>query len=61
MTKPARNAASASTTRTPTKSPITPAAAARVQSAVALRNGGGVPKGSYAARLQQTAAHKASK
>lgn len=59
MTKFTRSAAS--TPRTPIKSPTTPAAAARVQSAVASQNGGGVPKGSYAGRLQQTVADKASK
>lgn len=34
----------------------TPAAAARVQSAVASKNGGQVPKGSYAGRIQSAAA-----
>lgn len=36
------------------KSPTTPAAVARVQSAVAKQSGGGVPKGSYVGRMQQT-------
>lgn len=58
MTKFTRSAA---TMRTPIKSPTTPAAAARVQSTVARQNGGGVPKGSYAGRLQQTVADQASK
>lgn len=59
MTNSTRSAAS--TTRMPIKSPTTPAAAARVQSVIARQNGGGVPKGSYAGRLQQTVADKATK
>lgn len=58
MSKPARGVASAP--RTSVKSPTTQKAAARVQSAVARQNGGGVPKGSYVRRMQQTVA-KASK
>lgn len=38
------------------KSPITSAAVARVQSAVARQNSGGVPKDSYVGRMQQAAA-----
>jgi hypothetical protein len=38
------------------KSSTTPAAVARVQSAVAKQSGGGVPKGSYVGRMQQTLA-----
>lgn len=34
----------------------TPAAAARVQSAVASKNGGQIPKGDYAGRIQSAAA-----
>lgn len=54
MTKSARGAAPAS--RSSAKSYTTPAAVARVQSAVAHQNGGGAPKGSYVGRMQQTAA-----
>ncbi|WP_179671492.1 hypothetical protein [Duganella sp. 1224] len=36
--------------------PPTPRDAARVQSAVARQNGGVVPKGNYAARLQSASA-----
>ena len=38
------------------RSPMTPAAAARIQSATAKANGGSVAKGSFAARAQHTAA-----
>ena len=45
--------------------PTTPAVVARVQGAVAVQNGGQVPKGSYVGRMQrvvaQTAAPKAGK
>lgn len=54
MTRSARSAAKAP--RTPAKSATTPAAVARVQSTVAHQNGGGVPKGSYVGRMQQTLA-----
>jgi hypothetical protein len=58
MSKSARGAAPAH--RFSVKTPTTPAAVARVQGAVARQNGGGVPKGSYVGRMQQTVA-KASK
>lgn len=54
MTKSARGAVPAP--HTSAKSPTTPAAVARVQGAVARTNGGGVPKGAYVGRMQQTAA-----
>lgn len=54
MTKSARGAAP--TPRSSAKSPTTPAAVARVQGAVARQNGGGVPKGSYVGRMQNTVA-----
>lgn len=41
--------------------PTTPAAASRVQGAVAKGNGGTVPKGSYAARMQGAAARNFGK
>lgn len=59
MSKSARGAAPAP--RASVKSPITPAAVARVQGAVARQNGGGVPKGSYVGRMQQTLAAKTGK
>ncbi len=37
-------------------SPMTPAAASRIQGATAKGNGGGVTKGSFAARAQSAAA-----
>jgi len=40
---------------------MTPAAAARVQSATAHANGGQVAKGSFAARAQSAAAHNNGK
>lgn len=40
------------------KSPTTPATVARVQGAVADRNGGGVPRGSYVGRMQKTVAKR---
>ena len=45
-------------TSTPTgpASPMTPAAASRIQGATAKGNGGGVSKGSFAARAQSAAA-----
>lgn len=52
MTRSARSVANAP--RTPVKSATSRAAVARVQSAVAHQNGGGVPKGSYVGRMQQT-------
>ncbi len=58
MTKPSRSAAQ--TSRGPVKSPTTPAAVARVQSAVAKQSGRGVPKGSYVGRMQQTLAKTAN-
>ena len=36
--------------------PITGAAVARVQSAVATQHGGGVPKGNYVGRMQRAVA-----
>ena len=49
--------------QTPTTrpAPMTPAAAARIQSAVARANGGRVPKGSVAARAQRAAARTVAK
>jgi len=41
---------------TPSKSPMTQPAAARIQSANAKSNGGATPKGSFAARAQAAAA-----
>lgn len=52
--KSARGVASAP--RTFVKSATTQSAVARVQSAVARQNGGGVPKDSYVGRMQQTVA-----
>ena len=45
-------------TSTPTRpiSPMTPAAVSRIQSATAKVNGGGVARGSFAARAQGTVA-----
>lgn len=54
MSKSARSVALAP--RTFVKSPTTQAAVARVQGVVARQNGGGVPKGSYVGRMQQTVA-----
>lgn len=54
MTKSARGATPAP--RSSAKSPTSPAVVARVQSGVARQNGGGVPKGSYVGRMQQTVA-----
>lgn len=54
MSKSARSVASAP--RTFVKSRTTKSAVARVQGAVAHQNGGGVPKGSYVGRMQQTVA-----
>jgi len=42
-----------------TKSPMTPKAAARIQSSTAKANGGKVSKGSFAARAQSAAAGNA--
>jgi hypothetical protein len=53
MSKSARGVAS--TPRTLVKS-TTQSTVARVQGAVARQNGGGVPKGSYVGRMQQTVA-----
>jgi hypothetical protein len=38
------------------KTPMTPQAAARIQSATAKQNGGSVPKGSFAAKATSAAA-----
>lgn len=54
MSQSTRGAAPAA--RTSVKSPTTQAAVARVQGAVARRNGGGVPKGSYVGRMQRAVA-----
>ncbi len=54
MTKSVRTAATAP--RSAAQSSTTTAAVARVQGAVARQNGGGVPKGSYVGRMQQTVA-----
>lgn len=59
MSKSARGAAPAPCAAV--KSPTTSAAVARVQGVVARQNGGGVPKGSYVGRMQQTLAAKAGK
>ncbi|MCH8497640.1 MAG: hypothetical protein LAT63_04145 [Marinobacter sp.] len=42
------------------KTPMTPAAAARIQSATAKQNGGKTPKGSFAAKAQSSAARNAA-
>lgn len=54
MSKSARSGVPAP--RNSVKSPITSSAVARVQSAVARQNNGGVPKDSYVGRMQQAAA-----
>lgn len=54
MSKSARSGPAAP--RSSVKSPITSAAVARVQGAVAKQNNEGVPKGSYVGRLQRAAA-----
>lgn len=54
MSKSARGGAPAP--RSSGKSPTTPTAVSRVQSAVARQNGGGVPKGSYVGRMQHAVA-----
>lgn len=56
MSKSARGTAPAP--RAAVKSPTTPSAVARVQGVVARQNGGGIPKGSYVGRMQQTIAAK---
>jgi len=43
------------------KTPMTPKAASRIQSATAKANGGSVPKGSFASRAQRAAAKNSSK
>lgn len=55
MTKSVRTAATAPRSAAQS-STTTTAAVARVQGAVARQNGGGVPKGSYVGRMQQTVA-----
>lgn len=45
---------------TQNKSPMTSEAAARIQSSVAKQNGGSIPKGSFAARAQSSAAKNTS-
>lgn len=45
-----------STTRSASSTPMTATAAARIQSTTAKSNGGAVPKGSFSARAQSTAA-----
>lgn len=42
------------------KTPMSPAAAARIQSATAKQNGGSTPKGSFAAKAQSVAARNTS-
>jgi len=54
MSKSARGVAFAP--HTSVKSTTTQTAVARVQSAVARQNGGGVPKGSHVGRMQKTVA-----
>ncbi|PHQ15124.1 hypothetical protein [Marinobacter profundi] len=44
-----------------TKTPMTPAAAARIQSATAKANGGKTPKGSFAAKAQSVASKNSTK
>lgn len=53
MSKPAHRTSAPSSI---TKTPITPRAVARVQGAVASQHGGGLPKGAYVGRMQQTVA-----
>ena len=55
MTKSVRTAATAPRSAAQS-STTTTAFVARVQGAVAHQNGGGVPKGSYVGRMQQTVA-----
>ena len=55
MTKSVRTAATAPRSAAQS-STTTTAVVARVQGAVACQNGGGVPKGSYVGRMQQTVA-----
>ena len=43
------------------KTPMSPAAAARIQSTVAKQHGGSVPKGSFAAKAQSAAAKNMAK
>ncbi|MCC5796305.1 MAG: hypothetical protein JJU48_03130 [Methylophaga sp.] len=45
---------------TRSKTPMSTAAAARIQSATAKQNGGITPKGSFAAKAQSAASHNAS-
>ena len=42
------------------KTPMTPAAAARIQSATAKQTGGQIPKGSFPAKAQKAAAKNAN-
>lgn len=44
-----------------TKTPMTAEAARRIQSTTAKKHGGGVPKGSFAAKAQRVVAKKTSK
>ncbi len=44
-----------------TKTPMTPAAAARIQSATAQQTGGQNPKGSFPAKAQKAAADNSNK
>ncbi|WP_157203809.1 MULTISPECIES: hypothetical protein [unclassified Marinomonas] len=46
---------------TKTKTPMTPAAAARIQSANAKQNNGKTPKGSFPAKAQSSAAKNLKK
>jgi hypothetical protein len=45
----------------PSPTPTTPDAAARIQSSEAQKHGGQVPKGSWVGRIQRTAAHNGGK
>lgn len=54
MSKSARSAKPAP--RSSVKSPITKVDLARVHGAIAKKNGGGVPKGSYVGRMQRIVA-----
>ncbi|MFG0674591.1 MAG: hypothetical protein ACN6OP_21440 [Pseudomonadales bacterium] len=57
MTKPSVRRSAPAPGNQP-KSPITQTAVSRIQSAVAIKSGGSVPKGSYVGRMQQAIAKK---
>lgn len=56
MSKPVRSTPAAP--RPSSTSPITPAAVARIQGAVAKQKGGAVPSGSYVGRIQRVVAKR---